>query len=233
MTQLDDLKKDTPKLLNIHLRGRLASAQVREDTASVIAILNILRVESIRHLWWSVPQAVNPNRGGAVTRLEVPHLAEDTLYATREDVGSQGTAAIEMRYKVAWGAPILQDTRLHGNFRFLANTDSTNQVLQGSYVYTKNMDAHTKLLLLEAQNIFCGLSEEEVVNFVSTTDFQSLWQHDNDDIQSSESECHFGHYKVASYDQYLLALHAAKLTLAASTRITLARWGNGLTVFLE
>jgi hypothetical protein len=76
----------------------------------------------------------------------------------REGVESQA-AAIEIWYKVARGAPILQDTSLHDDFEFLAKTDSTNQVLLGSYLYPNNMDAHTKLLLLEAQNIFCRLSK--------------------------------------------------------------------------
>jgi hypothetical protein len=38
---------------------------------------------------------------------------------------------------------------------------------------------------------------------------------------------------AASYNWYLLALHAAKLTLAASIGIPLACWGNGLTVLLK
>ncbi len=75
---------------------------------------------------------VNPNRGGAVTQLTMPHPAGDTLYATRESVEYQGVAAIETRYKVARGGPILQDAQLHGNFGFLANMDSADQVLQGS-----------------------------------------------------------------------------------------------------
>jgi hypothetical protein len=79
-------------------------------------------------------QAVNPNRGGAVTWLIVPHPAGDTLYATREGVESQGAAAIETRYKVVRRAPILQDACLHDDFGFLANTDSTDQVLQGLFV---------------------------------------------------------------------------------------------------
>ncbi len=112
----------------------------------------------------------------------MPHPAGETVYATREGVESQGAAAIETWYKVARGAPILQDTHFHNNFRFLANTNSADQVLQGSYVYPKNMDAHTNLLLLEVQNISCRLSKEKVVNFASTTDFQSFWQHANEDI---------------------------------------------------
>jgi hypothetical protein len=122
-----------------------------------------------------VQQAVNPNRGGAVTQLTVPHQAGDTLYAMREGVESQEATTIERWYKVARGAPILQDACLRGDLGFLANMDSTDQVLQGSYVYPKNMDTHTKLLLQEAQNIFHRLSKEEVVDFISTTDFQSYW----------------------------------------------------------
>jgi hypothetical protein len=199
----------------------------------VIAIQKILHVESIHCCWCSIQRAANPTRGGAVTWLTVPHPAGDTLYATREGVESQGAAAIEMRYKVARGAPILQDAHLHGNFGFLANTVLADQVLQGSYIYPENMDTHTKLLLQEAKHIFHRLLKDKVVDFVSTTDFQSYWRHANEDIQSSKSRCHFRHYKAAYFDCYLLAMHAAKLTLAASTGVPLAHWENRLTVLLK
>jgi hypothetical protein len=104
----------------------------------VIAIQKILCAESIRCRRRSILRAANPTRGSAVTWPTVPHPAGDTFYATREGVESQGAAVIEMRYKVAWGAPILQDAVL------------ADQVLQGSYIYPKNMDTHTKLLLQEA-----------------------------------------------------------------------------------
>jgi hypothetical protein len=84
------------------------------------------------------------------------------------------------------------------------------------------MDTHTKLLLQEAQHTFHRLSKEEVVDFVSTNDLQFYWQHANEDIHSSKSCCHFGHYNAASFDCYLSAMHAAKLTLAASIGIPLA-----------
>jgi hypothetical protein len=134
MTRLEGLKKDAPKLRNAHLRECLSSARVREDTALVIVIQKILHAESIHCRWQSVRRAANSTRGGAVTRLTVPHPAGATLYATREGVEFQGAAAIETRYKVARGAPILQDARLHGNFGFLANTGSADRVLQGSYL---------------------------------------------------------------------------------------------------
>jgi hypothetical protein len=80
----------------------------------------------------------------------VPHPAGGTLYATREGVESQEVAAIKM----LWRAPILQDARLHSNFGFLENTVLADQVLQGTYIYPKNMDTHTKLLLQEARHTF-------------------------------------------------------------------------------
>jgi hypothetical protein len=137
----------------------------------VIAIQKVLHAESICHCWRSIQWAENPTRSGAVTWLTVPHPEGDTLYATREGVEYQGVAAIEMQSKVTWGAPILQDAWLQGNFGFLANTGLADQVLQGSYIYPKNMDTHTKLLLQEARHIFHRLSKEEVVDFVLTIDF--------------------------------------------------------------
>jgi hypothetical protein len=129
MTQLDNLKKDAPKLRNFHLREALA--QAREDTASVIAIQMTLCAEPIRCWWRSVQQTVNTNRGGTVTQLKVSHTAGDILYAMREGVESQGAVAIKTQYNVAWEASILQDTCHHDNFRYLANTDSTDQVSKG------------------------------------------------------------------------------------------------------
>jgi hypothetical protein len=157
----------------------------------------------------------------------------DLLYATRDGVEQQAANHIGRRYKTAQGAPIIQDPRLHRDFGFLADTVATDRVLQGTYAYPTSMDPYTKLLLQEAHHIFLRMSEEEVVDFVTTMDFQHFWLHAKEDIQSSESGVHFGHYKAAAHDWYLSALQAAKLTLAATTGVPLARWGNGLTVLLE
>ena len=68
---------------------------------------------------------------------------------------------------------------------------------------------------------------------MTTTDFQSFWRLTNKNKQLSEFGCHFGHYKSTSHDRYITALHCAKLTLAVTTGIPLARWGQGLTILLE
>ena len=42
-----------------------------------------------------------------------------------------------------------------------------------------------------------------------------------------------GHYKAASFDYALSALHAAKLSECAKRGLPLARWSYGVTVLLE
>ena len=145
----------------------------------------------------------------------------------------KGADHISHRYKTAQGAPVIQDPRLHQAFGYLADIDAADQVLRGTYDYPADMEPYTKLLLQEVHHIFSCMTKEEVVDFVTTTDFPQFWLHADKEIQLSESGIHFGHYKAAARDQYLLALQAAKLTLAATTGIPLARWGNGLTILLE
>jgi hypothetical protein len=95
------------------------------------------------------------------------------------------------------GAPIIQDPLLHKDFGYRAEKNAMDRILAGSYVYLDRMDAHTQLLLEETHLVFSSLVEEEVVNFVTTTDFHSYWWHADKKIQSSESGCHFSHYKAA------------------------------------
>ena len=77
------------------------------------------------------------------------------------------------------------------------------------------------------------MSKEDVSTYVTVEDFQHYWQKANERISSSYSGLHFGHYKAASFDKDLSALHAGKLSLAAQTGVPLDRWGRGLTILLE
>jgi hypothetical protein len=69
-----------------------------------------------------------------------------TVYATREGTESQAPDHISHQYKTAKGAPIIQDARLHADFDFLADTEATDRVLQGTYEYPPDMDRSTKLM---------------------------------------------------------------------------------------
>ena len=75
--------------------------------------------------------------------------------------------------------------------------------------------------------------KEQVATYVTTEDFQHYWQTANERTSSSYSGLHFGHYKAASFNRVLSAMHAAKLLACAMKGLPLARWGKGVTVLLE
>jgi hypothetical protein len=90
------------------------------------------------------------------------------------------------------------------------------------------------MMILEEAHIFYQLLSNKSINTtVSVFDFQDYWQGANEAISSLYSRIHFGHYKAASFDKNLSALHAAKLSACAKKRIPLAQWGIGLTVLVE
>ena len=73
----------------------------------------------------------------------------------------------------------------------------------------------------------------KIATFITTKDFQEYWQWVDERTSSSFSGASFLHYKAASFHYMLSAMHAAYLTACARQGIPLARWGIGLTVFLE
>ena len=80
---------------------------------------------------------------------------------------------------------------------------------------------------------YAKMRAEAIATYVTVEDFQHYWQRANERVSLSYSGLHFGHYKAASFDPALSALHAAKHTLCAKMGVPLARWGFGLTVPLE
>ncbi len=78
-----------------------------------------------------------------MTRLKVPDVVEDRLYVTREGVEEQAALTIATQFKMARGAPIIQDPQPHKDFGYLADTNATDRVLTGSDKYPDGMDTHT------------------------------------------------------------------------------------------
>ena len=116
------------------------------------------------------------------------------------------------------------------HFLMILTISGIRCVLNRCAVYPLDTDPATKLLLEEAAQTYAKMSDEQIATFVTVEDFQYYWQRANERISSSYSGLHFGHYKAASYDKDLSALHAAKLPLCAKTGVPLARWGRGLTI---
>ena len=136
------------------------------------------------------------------------------------------------RFETAYHAPI-SSWKLLDDIGFLGATPVVKQILEGTYVYPLGMDNHIRLLLEEVIPLFARTAVGVIASFVTTKDFQDWWLTVNENIQSSKSGAHFGHYKAAAHNDYLSALHVSQLNLALQTGVPLERWGNGLIVLLE
>jgi hypothetical protein len=141
--KLADLKLAAPALWNSHMRNHPDLAQARGDKVATDATIGIFWTESTCWRWRTICQRVNPNRGGAMTHLMVPDEGDDRLYATREGVEEQAALSITTQYKTAKGAPVIQDPLFHEDFGYLADKNTMDRVLAGSYAYPDGMDAHT------------------------------------------------------------------------------------------
>ena len=82
---------------------------------------------------------------------------------------------------------------------FLGATPGVKQILEGTYVYPLGMDKHTRLLLEEAALISAKTVGGVIATFVTTKDFQDWWLTADENIQSSKSGAHFGHYKAEAH----------------------------------
>ncbi len=96
-----------------------------------------------------------------------------------------------------------------------------------------DLDPATWLLFEEAAPTYATLSPTEIATYVTLVDFQQFWQHARKSTGSSYSGLHFGHYIAASFCPDLSLPHAGKLSICSRNGVSLACWGQGLTVLLE
>jgi len=175
---------------------------------------------------------------GKTPTLPAAQIAEpcptgpDPLFSNQDQVEDAGARRLTERFTQAHSAPITSGQLLE-DVGILADTPATGQILRDEYEYPADVDPATKSLLQEASKIFAETAEDGVATFVTSKDYKDWWLTADEDIQSSKSGIHFGHYKAAAYNEYLTSLHVAKLNLILSTGIPLERWTHGLTVLLD
>ncbi len=90
-------------------------------------------------------------------------------------------------------SPLLDD------FGYLANTESADQVLQGTYVTPPNTDKYASLLLKELQKI----DSDNILTIPSTLSVEEhvgAWKKQKEMTSSEPSGLSFSHYKAASED---------------------------------
>lgn len=235
--KIEELKPKAPKLRRDHLNARLKEAKEENDLERVLAIQAILRRESDKKRWKRINRTQGKSQGRSVVSVKVPAPTEEdpdayTEYNTAEGIFSATSDNLADRFRLAFTAPCYSG-KLFDDIGYLGDTEASRQILEGTYEFDPDEDPGTRLLLEEAAITFSQMSGEEIATYVTVDDFQHYWQRVNERTSSSYSGLHFSHYKAASFDIHLSALHAKKLSMAAKAGVPLKRWGFGVTVLLE
>ena len=165
-----------------------------------------------------------PRQGGAVLSVRVKSTTggEDETFESETGIFESVKTHLSDRFRLAFSAPSCSG-QLFDDIGYIGDTETTQQILEGTYVFPADLDPATKLLLEEAAITYASMSKEDVANYVSVADFQLYWQRADERVASSFSRLHFGHYKAASFDPALSSLHAAKLSICAKMGYPLAR----------
>jgi hypothetical protein len=116
---------------------------------------------------------------------------------------------------------------------YLADTETAQRILDGSFQPGVEVDDATALLLEEIGRLGCMLTNGETIIEITATEFQEYWRRAREATSSSYSGVHFGHYKAAGQTKFLSKFFAKKISLIARTGCPPTRWGVGLTVMLE
>jgi len=153
-------------------------------------------------------------------------------FKTKEGVFFACSKNLAERFRLAFSAPCSHG-QLFDDIGFLGDTECARQLLEGTYVFPPGTDDATRLLFEEVAIVYKEINPKTLATYVTVEDFQYYWQQANERISSSYSGLHMGHYKAASFDYGLSALHAAKLSECAKRGLPLARWSYGVTVLLE
>ncbi len=68
---------------------------------------------------------------------------------------------------------------------------------------------------------------------ISRERWQQQWKKVKEDMPSSQSGLHFGHYIAGTDCDYISQFHTLRVLLALKKGVALERWSNGLSVMLE
>ena len=233
MKKLHDLRESAPQHRIEHLQSCIDSARQVGDDDKVQALIKIMRKERERKKYRRLYSAFGKKKGNPPSRIAVPNAAgPDPIYSGRENVETVAAEHLTQRYTSAHSSPFATG-KLLDDVGHLGAGPAVSSILDGTYEFPPEYDDHAKAICRAAAKIFARTSEEAIDIHITRKEFQEWWLTANEDIQSSKSGCHFSHYKVAAENDYLSALHVARLNLALETGIPYERWGHGVTVLLE
>ncbi len=139
-------------------------------------------------------------QGGAIAERTTQESVEITIFSEIHD----------KRYTLAREVPICNGN-LFEDFGYLANTPASQAVLDGTYDPPANSDRATAKLFQEIAAIRVAIPENSVDITITPNQWKQYWKVVNEETSSSESELHFGHYKVGGKSDIIAHYHAEEL----------------------
>jgi hypothetical protein len=227
-----ELRRTAPALRREHLRNLLLAAEANGYADKAADIRAIMDREGMKRMWWTIRHAMNDKSGKSVTRVERVVDGRTEEYTSEDEVITAIQEETEVRFHLANSAPICQGL-LAEQLGLLADTETAQRILDGTFKAGPEINDATTLLLQEIGRLGCMLTNGEVIIEITADEFQEYWRRAREATSSSYSGIHFGHYKAAGQSEFLSSFFAKKISLIARTGCPPHRWGVGLTVMLE
>lgn len=216
-----------------YLTSRLQEEIGKKNQENADRLQEILRNEAQKKVWRGIHRVTKPNRNGSAVRVEVPQKEGPPIVCdTKETVEAAIAGENSKRFGMANSAPICQGA-LFELLGYSANTETAERILDGTWEPPDDTDGPTLIILKEIGRIWKKMQDGEVDIVISQEDFQHYWRRAKERTSSSFSGLHMGHYKAASYSDFLSRTHALKLSIITRTGSAPDRWARGLNVMLE
>ena len=164
-------------------------------------------------------KAATPRKsGGCIKELEVPTNPHDptgeTKRVTQErEVVQAALQHINRHFRQVYGTPPTTEEFI-ATFGNTATRGPAQQVLEGSFEPSENMDPHMAALLRQLER---RLDIEPINPIITTQEFQDNWKYAREKTASSPHNAHFGHFKVIARDKKLSTIMAKLMSVPILT----------------
>ena len=118
----------------------------------------------------------------------------------------------EYRFQLTNDAPISK-TRLLEQLGYLADTEVSQQIIEGTFKIPDEIDNATALMLEEIRRIRVHMTNGEIMQTITPEEFQYFWKRMKEGTTSLYSGIHYGHYNAEA--------HSGKISSFLSKNITL------------
>jgi hypothetical protein len=193
-----------------HLEKRKQAALEEENKEAFNKICAIIRRKQQQDFWRKLNYVTGKKRTQSATTIQVEDKGGAIMERTTKDTveNTKFSEIHEKRYTMAGEAPICNGD-LFDQFRYMANTPASRDVLYGKYVAPDNADAATMELFTEIAAIRKQIPANLVSIVISPEQLKQYWKAMNEEMSSSKLGLHFGHYIMGCKSEIVSHYHAA------------------------